>query len=113
MLVVIHERYPLRRGISLFPLFWRYLYSRSQSRCATDDPMPNSARYRSIIAHCDYCYVNGTATGLLGTVNELARTLPYRSSLVIPLQRIERWLQRAGIGVSVDELAEISIQTPP
>ncbi|ELW3946912.1 AI-2E family transporter [Salmonella enterica] len=44
----------------------------------------------------------------LGTsLNELARTLPqYRSSLVIPLQRIEPWLQRAGIGVSVDELAK-------
>ncbi|EMA4194779.1 AI-2E family transporter [Salmonella enterica subsp. enterica serovar Schwarzengrund] len=40
----------------------------------------------------------------LGTsLNELARTLPqYRSSLVIPLQRIEP----AGIGVSVDELAK-------
>ncbi|MDI8209796.1 hypothetical protein MJH56_17690, partial [Salmonella enterica subsp. enterica serovar Kentucky] len=30
----------------------------------------------------------------------LIGTLPqYRSSLVIPLQRIEPWLQRAGIGV--------------
>ena len=41
----------------------------------------------------------------LGTsLNELARTLPqYRSSLVIPLKNLEPWLQRAGIGVSVDE----------
>ena len=44
----------------------------------------------------------------LGTsLNELARTLPqYRSSLIIPLKSIEPWLQRAGIGVSVDELAK-------
>jgi AI-2 transport protein TqsA len=44
----------------------------------------------------------------LGTsLNELARTLPqYRSSLVIPLKNIEPWLQRAGIGVSVDELVK-------
>ncbi|MDY1035837.1 AI-2E family transporter [Lelliottia sp. CFBP8978] len=42
----------------------------------------------------------------LGTsLNELARTLPqYRSSLVVPLQHIEPWLQRAGIEVSVEEL---------
>ena len=45
---------------------------------------------------------------LLGTsLNELARTLPqYRSSLVIPLKNLEPWLQRAGIGVSVDELVK-------
>ncbi|MEF9889087.1 MULTISPECIES: AI-2E family transporter [Citrobacter] len=44
----------------------------------------------------------------LGTsLNELARTLPqYRSSLVIPLKNLEPWLQRAGIGVSVDELVK-------
>lgn len=42
----------------------------------------------------------------LGTsLNELARTLPqYRSSLVVPLQNLEPWLQRAGIGITVDEL---------
>lgn len=42
----------------------------------------------------------------LGTsLNELARTLPqYRSSLVVPLQTIEPWLQRAGISVSIDQL---------
>ena len=42
----------------------------------------------------------------LGTsLNELARTLPqYRSYLVVPLQNLEPWLQRAGIGISVDEL---------
>jgi len=42
----------------------------------------------------------------LGTsLNELARTLPqYRSSLVVPLQNLEPWLQRAGISVSIDEL---------
>ncbi len=59
-------------------------------------------RVVAVSAHCDYCYVNGTATGYLGTsLNELARTLPqYRSSLVIPLQRIEPWLrQSSGIGV--------------
>ncbi|MEN3752140.1 AI-2E family transporter [Mangrovibacter yixingensis] len=39
------------------------------------------------------------------TLNDLASTLPkYRTSLVIPLQTIEPWLQRAGIKVSVDEL---------
>lgn len=44
----------------------------------------------------------------LGTsLNELVRTLPqYRSSLVIPLKNLEPWLQRAGIGVSVDELVK-------
>lgn len=44
----------------------------------------------------------------LGTsLNELARTLPqYRSSLVIPLKNLQPWLQRAGIGVSVDELVK-------
>lgn len=44
----------------------------------------------------------------LGTsLNELARTLPqYRSSLVIPLKNLEPWLQRAGIGISVDELVK-------
>ena len=44
----------------------------------------------------------------LGTsLNELARTLPqYRSSLVISLKNLEPWLQRAGIGVSVDELVK-------
>lgn len=44
----------------------------------------------------------------LGTsLNELARTLPqYRSSLVVPLKNLEPWLQRAGIGVSVDELVK-------
>ncbi|MBJ9143960.1 AI-2E family transporter [Citrobacter braakii] len=44
----------------------------------------------------------------LGTsLNELARTLPqYRSSLVIPLKNLEPWLQRTGIGVSVDELVK-------
>lgn len=44
----------------------------------------------------------------LGTsLNELARTLPqYRSSLVVPLKNIEPWLQRLGIGVSVDELVK-------
>ncbi|HHE4947312.1 AI-2E family transporter [Citrobacter sp. wls831] len=44
----------------------------------------------------------------LGTsLNELARTLPqYRSSLVIPLKNLEPWLQRVGIGVSVDELVK-------
>ena len=44
----------------------------------------------------------------LGTsLNELARTLPqYRSSLVIPLKNLEPWLQRAGIGVSIDELVK-------
>ena len=42
----------------------------------------------------------------LGTsLNELARTLPqYRSKLVIPLQQMEPWLQRAGSEVSVEEL---------
>lgn len=42
----------------------------------------------------------------LGTsLNELARTLPqYRSSLIVPLQHLEPWLQRAGISVSIDEL---------
>lgn len=42
----------------------------------------------------------------LGTsLNELARTLPqYRSSLVIPLKNLEPWFQRAGIGITVDEL---------
>ncbi len=42
----------------------------------------------------------------LGTsLNELARTLPqYRSSLIVPLQNLEPWLQRAGIAVSIDEL---------
>jgi len=42
----------------------------------------------------------------LGTsLNELARTLPqYRSSLVVPLQNLEPWLQRVGISVSIDEL---------
>ncbi|EPF17617.1 Transport of quorum-sensing signal protein [Cedecea davisae] len=42
----------------------------------------------------------------LGTsLNELARTLPqYRSSLAVPLQTLEPWLQRAGISVSVDQL---------
>lgn len=39
------------------------------------------------------------------SLNELARTLPqYRSYLVVPLQNLEPWLQRAGIGISVDEL---------
>lgn len=39
------------------------------------------------------------------TLNDLARTLPrYRTSLVIPLQTIEPWLQRAGIKVSVEQL---------
>lgn len=42
----------------------------------------------------------------LGTsLNELARTLPqYRSWLVVPLQNLEPWLERAGIGITVDEL---------
>lgn len=42
----------------------------------------------------------------LGTsLNELTRTLPqYRSSLAVPLQQLEPWLQRAGIGVSVEDL---------
>jgi len=42
----------------------------------------------------------------LGTsLNELARTLPqYRSYLVVPLQNLEPWLQRTGIGITVDEL---------
>ncbi len=35
--------------------------------------MPNFARYRRIIAHCDYCYVNGTATAYGTSLNELAR----------------------------------------
>ncbi|MEW5562753.1 AI-2E family transporter [Enterobacter asburiae] len=44
----------------------------------------------------------------LGTsLNELARTLPqYRSSLVVPLQNLEPWLQRFGIEVSVNELVK-------
>lgn len=44
----------------------------------------------------------------LGTsLNELARTLPqYRSSLRIPLQSLEPWLQRFGVTVSVDELVK-------
>ncbi|MBS0849644.1 AI-2E family transporter [Citrobacter sp. JGM124] len=43
----------------------------------------------------------------LGTsLNELARTLPqYRSSLIVPLQNLEPWLQRAGISVSIDDLS--------
>ena len=42
----------------------------------------------------------------LGTsLNELARTLPqYRSWLVVPLQNLEPWLERAGIGITVDDL---------
>lgn len=42
----------------------------------------------------------------LGTsLNELARTLPqYRSSLIVPLERLEPLLQRFGIEVSVNEL---------
>lgn len=37
----------------------------------------------------------------------LRELLPqYRSSLVIPLKNLEPWLQRAGIGVSVDELVK-------
>lgn len=45
----------------------------------------------------------------LGTsLNELARTLPqYRSSLVIPLQRIEPWLQRAGIVFMLLEVPQL------
>lgn len=44
----------------------------------------------------------------LGTsLNELARTLPqYRSSLLVPLQNMEPWLQRLGISISVDELVK-------
>lgn len=44
----------------------------------------------------------------LGTsLNELARTLPqYRSSLVVPLQNLEPWLQRFGIEISVNELVK-------
>ncbi len=39
--------------------------------------MPEFARCRRIIAHCDYCYVNG-ATGYLGTsLNE--RLIAYRN----------------------------------
>lgn len=67
MLVVILSG--IRRRRYHCSLYFGVIYcSRSQSRCATDDPMPNSARYRSIIAHCDYCYVNGTATGLFGDI---------------------------------------------
>lgn len=42
----------------------------------------------------------------LGTsLNELARTLPqYRSSLQVPLQNIQPWLERLGVTVSADEL---------
>jgi AI-2 transport protein TqsA len=42
----------------------------------------------------------------LGTsLNELARTLPqYRSSLHVPLQNIQPWLERFGVTVSADEL---------
>lgn len=42
----------------------------------------------------------------LGTsLNELARTLPqYRSSLQVPLQNIQPWLERFGVTVSADEL---------
>jgi Predicted permease len=44
----------------------------------------------------------------LGTsLNELARTLPqYRSSLVVPLQNIEPYLQKLGLKISVDELVK-------
>lgn len=39
------------------------------------------------------------------TLNELAWTIPqYRSSLMVPMQNIEPWLQRAGIDISVDQL---------
>ncbi len=62
MLVVILERYPAAAAVlSLFPLFWRYYCVVSIPLCATDDPMPNSARCRRIIAHC-IAVVNGTAT---------------------------------------------------
>lgn len=68
MLVVILSGIRFAADI-IVPFILAFIYcSRSQSRCATDDPMPNSARYRSIIAHCDYCYVNGTATGLFGDI---------------------------------------------
>ncbi len=42
----------------------------------------------------------------LGTsLNELGRTLPqYRSSLQVPLQNIQPWLERFGVTVSADEL---------
>ncbi|MEO3988759.1 AI-2E family transporter [Pseudocitrobacter cyperus] len=42
----------------------------------------------------------------LGTsLNELARTLPqYRSSLQVPLQNIQPWLERFGVTVSADEV---------
>lgn len=44
----------------------------------------------------------------LGTsLNELARTLPqYRSSLVVPMENLQPWLQRFGLEVSVKELGK-------
>jgi AI-2 transport protein TqsA len=44
----------------------------------------------------------------LGTsLNELARTLPqYRSSLVVPMENLQPWLQRFGLDVSVKELGK-------
>jgi len=39
------------------------------------------------------------------SLNELARTLPvYRDSLLAPLQRLEPWLHRVGIDVSIEQL---------
>lgn len=39
------------------------------------------------------------------SLNELARTLPvYRDSLLAPLQRLDPWLQRVGIDVSIEQL---------
>lgn len=45
-------------------------------------------------------------TSYLATaLNELARTLLYRASLLTPLQTFSLWLQDAGISISVEELA--------
>ena len=39
------------------------------------------------------------------SLNELARTLPvYRDSLLAPLQRLDPWLHRVGIDVSIEQL---------
>ncbi len=68
MLVVILSGIRLRRRYHCSLYFGVIYCGRSQSRCATDDPMSNSARYRRVIAHCDYCHANGTATGLFGDI---------------------------------------------
>lgn len=59
----------------------------------------------SLVITVIICAIVLSLAYLGNSLNELARTLPlYRSSLVIPLQHLEPWLQRTGIAVSIDDL---------